>query len=66
MEDFRKINKEMNISILINIHHVELALNYADRIIGIRDGKIVYDGKAEDVTEEILDDIYKGKADGVA
>ena len=45
MEDFRKINKEMNISILINIHHVELALNYADRIIGIRDGKIVYDGK---------------------
>ncbi len=65
MEDFRKINKEMNISILINIHHVELALNYADRIIGIRDGKIVYDGKAEDVTEEILDDIYKGKADGV-
>lgn len=66
MEDFRKINKEMNISILINIHHVELALNYADRIIGIRDGKIVYDGKAEDVTEEILDNIYKGKADGVA
>ena len=66
MEDFRKINKEMNISILINIHHVELALNYADRIIGILDGKIVYDGKAEDVTEEILDDIYKGKADGVA
>lgn len=66
MEDFRNINKEMNISILINIHHVELALNYADRIIGIRDGKIVYDGKAEDVTEEILDDIYKGKADGVA
>lgn len=66
MEDFRKINKEMNISILINIHHVELALNYADRIIGIRDGKIVYDGKAEYVTEEILDDIYKGKADGVA
>ena len=66
MEDFRKINKEMNISILINIHHVELALNYADRIIGIRDGKIVYDGKAEDVTEEILDDIYKGKAAGVA
>ena len=66
MEDFRKINKEMNISILINIHHVELALNYADRIIGIRDGKIVYDGKAEYVTEEILDDIYKGKVDGVA
>ena len=33
MSDFRKINQDMNISILINIHHVELALEYADRII---------------------------------
>ena len=33
MSDFRKINQDMNISILINIHQ-ELALEYADRIIG--------------------------------
>ena len=43
MSDFRKINQDMNISILINIHHVELALEYADRIIGIRAGNIVND-----------------------
>ena len=61
MEDFKKINREMNISILINIHHVELALNYADRIVGIKDGKIVYDGSSSEVTEEILETIYKGK-----
>ncbi|BAK81101.1 phosphonate ABC transporter ATP-binding protein [Candidatus Arthromitus sp. SFB-rat-Yit] len=66
MEDFKKINKEMDISILINIHHVELALNYADRIVGIRDGKIVYDGPSSDVTEEILENIYKGKVEVVA
>ncbi len=63
MDDFRKINNEMNISILINIHHVELALNYADRIIGIREGKIVFDGKSEEVNEEILNYIYKGKVE---
>ena len=51
---------EMNISILINIHHVELALEYADRIIGIRAGKIVYDGPSSAVTQEVLDEIYKG------
>lgn len=61
MEDFVKINKEMNISILINIHHVELALEYADRIVGIRAGKIVYDGPSDQVTQEILDRIYEGK-----
>ena len=62
MSDFKKINQEMNITILINIHHVELALAYADRIIGIRAGKIVYDGPSSEVTQEILDSIYNGSA----
>ena len=61
MSDFKKINQEMNITILINIHHVELALAYADRIIGIRAGKIVYDGPSADVTEDVLNMIYAGK-----
>lgn len=61
MDDFKKINKEMNISILINIHHVELALNYVDRIIGIRLGKIVYDGPVAKVTKDVLDEIYGGE-----
>lgn len=65
MDDFKRINKEMNISILINIHHIDFALNYADRIIGIRDGKIVYDGSVENVTEEILENVYKGKMDEI-
>jgi len=65
MEDFKRINKEMNISILLNIHHVELALEYADRILGIRDGEIVYDGPSSEVTPEVLDLIYKGKVEGL-
>ena len=58
MEDFVRINKEMGISILLNIHHVELALEYADRIIGIRAGKIVYDGPTEKVDQQVLSAIY--------
>ena len=61
MSDFKNINQNMNISILINIHHVDLALEYVDRIIGIRAGKIVYDGPAKNVTEEVLNTIYEGK-----
>ncbi|MEJ8765749.1 phosphonate ABC transporter ATP-binding protein [Oceanobacillus sp. HCA-5259] len=63
MDDFTKINRETNMSVIINIHHVEIALEYADRIIGIRKGKIVYDGKAEDLTEENLNYIYKGQTE---
>ncbi|MGX6972609.1 phosphonate ABC transporter ATP-binding protein [Vagococcus lutrae] len=58
MDDFKRINQEMNISILINIHHVDLALEYADRVIGIRKGQIVYDGGASEVTQDVLDTIY--------
>ena len=62
MSDFRRINEEMNISVLINIHHVDLALKYATRVIGIRAGEIVYDGPTENVTQEVLDSIYNGAA----
>lgn len=58
MEDFVHINQELGISILLNIHHVELALEYADRIIGIRVGKIVYDGPSKQVDQAVLDAIY--------
>ena len=58
MDDFKKINKELNMSVLINIHHVDLALKYADRVIGIKAGEIVYDGSAKDVDSEILKQIY--------
>lgn len=58
MDDFKRINKETNMSILINIHHVELALEYADRVIGVRKGQIVYDGPSEDVSQDVLDQIY--------
>lgn len=58
MNDFKKINQDTNISVLINIHHVELALEYATRVIGVRSGKIVYDGPASGVDKEVLTAIY--------
>lgn len=58
MDDFKKINQTMKISVIMNIHHVEVALQYADRIIGVRSGEVVFDGEAANVTEEILDYIY--------
>lgn len=62
MRDFQNINKTDNITVIINIHHVELALEYCDRIIGIRQGAIVYDGPSNEVTQEVLNHIYKGKS----
>ncbi len=63
MDDFKRINEEMKITILINIHHVDLALKYATRVVGIREGEIVYDGPASEVDKDVLASIYNGKVD---
>ncbi|WP_338987292.1 MULTISPECIES: phosphonate ABC transporter ATP-binding protein [unclassified Spiroplasma] len=65
MLDFKKININNNLTVIINIHHVELALKYATRIIGIKDGQIVYDGSSKDVTPTILKNIYGNKYEKV-
>ena len=64
MDDFLRINRDVKITVLINIHHVDLALQYATRVIGIRAGEIVYDGAAKDVDQEVLDSIYQGRQEG--
>lgn len=58
MEDFKRISTELGITIVVNIHHVELALKYADRIVGIGGGKIVFDADANLVDQDILNMIY--------
>ena len=58
MDDFKRINKDLGITVLINIHHVELALEYCDRVIGIKQGEIVFDGPSKDVNQDVLAKIY--------
>ncbi len=43
---------------LINIHDVALAQNFADRVIGLHEGRLVFDGAASDLTAEVLTEIY--------
>ena len=55
-----RINKDYKISILLNIHHIDLALQYCDRVIGVRAGEIVFDGPASTITQEQIDFVYNG------
>jgi len=43
---------------LVNIHDVGLAQSFADHIIGLREGEIVFDGTAENITADVLTEIY--------
>jgi len=58
MEFLKKINVEDGITTIANLHHVDLALKYATRIVGVNDGKIVYDVEVSSKTDkEIVDDL---------
>lgn len=58
MDYLKNINKTTGITVILNLHQVDVAVRYSDRIIGINNGKIIYDGKPEDLTEEIIHKIY--------
>ncbi|HBE76270.1 MAG TPA: phosphonate ABC transporter ATP-binding protein, partial [Firmicutes bacterium] len=49
---------QMGITIVINLHQVNVALKYADRIIGVNKGRIVFDGQPDELTGEKIADIY--------
>ena len=59
MEYFKKVNEKKNITILINLHDVDLALKYSHRILAIKDGMIIFDGKPGELDEGILKEIYQ-------
>lgn len=54
--------EERNLTVLINIHDVNLATIFAKRIIGLRAGVVVFDGTPDELDSEVLTDIY-GKED---
>ena len=58
MNDFKRINEDYKITIVSNMHHVDLALKYANRIIGIKEGQIVFDGTPDQVNDDVLLNIY--------
>jgi phosphonate transport system ATP-binding protein len=58
MADFVKINRQFNITVVANMHHVDIATKYANRIIGIKAGEIVYDGPSDKLTNDTLTEIY--------
>ena len=57
--------EENQLAAIINIHDVALAQMYAERIVGLREGIIVYDGPPDDLKPDILTEIY-GKEDWTA
>ncbi|MBB6735095.1 phosphonate ABC transporter ATP-binding protein [Cohnella zeiphila] len=58
MDNLHRICREDGIACIVNLHQVEVAKTYATRIIGMRKGKMVFDGRPEDLTDRMISHIY--------
>jgi phosphonate transport system ATP-binding protein len=58
MDHLKNISSTLGITCIVNLHQVDVALKYSDRIIGINNGKKVYDGPPKEITEDIVRNIY--------
>ncbi|WLD94152.1 phosphonate ABC transporter ATP-binding protein [Alkalihalobacillus sp. AL-G] len=58
MQYLKKINQEDNITTIVNLHFIDMAMEYADRIIGMRAGEVVFDGPTSEVNERTFEEIY--------
>ena len=54
----KKINQEFGTTILCNLHQVDLAKKYSDRVVGLVDGKIIFNEKSNNINESYLKKIY--------
>ncbi|KRL63250.1 phosphonate ABC transporter ATP-binding protein [Lactobacillus psittaci] len=61
MQDLKMLNEELGMTVIANLHSVELAREFGKRVIGVRAGEVVYDGLMEETSQEVFDNIYSGK-----
>lgn len=59
MSDLARVAREIGVLTLINIHQVDLAKRFADRIIGIAQGNVEFDGTPDELDDDVLDRIYR-------
>lgn len=59
MSLLKKINKEFKITVICNLHQVELAAQYSDRIVGLLEGAIMFDKLASNINKTSISQIYK-------
>jgi phosphonate transport system ATP-binding protein len=58
MRDLQRINRELGITTIVNLHFLDLATAYADRIIGLRAGSVVFDGSGSAADATVFENIY--------
>lgn len=60
MEHLRRVTRQRGITCIVNLHQVDFALEFSDRIVGLRAGEKVFEGAPDQVTPQVIRSIYEG------
>ncbi|MFF5994106.1 phosphonate ABC transporter ATP-binding protein [Lysinibacillus sp. KU-BSD001] len=63
MDHLKEISQSMGITVLVNLHQVDVAMRYSDRIIGLSKGAKVFDGAPKQLSQFAIRDIYGTNVD---
>lgn len=58
MDALKRINEELGITVICNLHDLDIARDYCDRLVGMSDGHVVFDDVPEQFTEALVHDLY--------
>ena len=58
MDALKRINQELGITVICNLHDLDIARDYCDRLVGMSDGRVVFDDVPEQFTETLVHDLY--------
>ena len=58
MDHLRSICRDLGITVIVNLHQVDVALKYSDRVMGVKAGNLVYDGKPDKLSKKLIHEIY--------
>ena len=58
LDILKRVCREDGITALVSLHTLELTREYADRVVGLKDGQILFDGATDELTDAIVDSIY--------
>lgn len=62
MDILKNINEKYGVTIITNLHHLEVAKEYCERIIGVNNGTIIFDSKSSELSPKIIEQIYTNKS----
>lgn len=61
MDHLQQVTRQRGLTCIVNLHQVDYARRYATRVVAIRGGRVVFDGRPEELTDDITAAVYAGK-----